>query len=93
MGKASKIQVDKRKPTRAGWATPEQETWLREQVPEFLNAKASGTKGLADFWPDTWQGWFEKWPEPLPVMLPVTDSESPQDTEKDRVLARKAVSC
>jgi hypothetical protein len=99
MGKVTKPDTVKIKHKRAGWATPEQETWLYEQIPGYLEAKALGIKALGDFWPVIVQSWFTKWPEPGVVMLPVTDgstqNESAQDTESDlapNVKARRDVS-
>jgi hypothetical protein len=77
MGKVITVKkIDKRKHNRAGWATPEQETWLRELIPKYVASKSPNKKNLGDFWGELWEGWFKNWPEPEPVMLPVADGST-----------------
>lgn len=95
MGKSKVIKSDPdtKKAGPKGWATPEQLTWLQEQVPRYFTAKASKT--LSDLWLSLWTEWFAKWPEPAPVMLPAPSSGSQQDVEDilaTNVDARKTVS-
>ena len=66
---------DKKKGGCRGWATSDQEQWLREQVPLYVAAQGVGVKGLAEFWPTIFESWFEKWPEPTPTMLPPPDTQ------------------
>ncbi|PPR06998.1 hypothetical protein CVT24_011094 [Panaeolus cyanescens] len=47
------------------WTTKEQETWLRQQVPAYRQAKASSA--TSSFYPKVYQGWREKWPTPAPT--------------------------
>ena len=42
------------------WTTPEQETFLRDNIASFLEHKAAKTKPL--FWSRIEREWFEQWP-------------------------------
>jgi hypothetical protein len=46
---------------RQSWATAEQEKWLKERLPKYIEAQSAK---LSEFWPEIWEGWFELWPEP-----------------------------
>ena len=48
---------------RKGWTTPDQETWLKEQIPAYLIARAGGQRGLTPFRNKLYEGWFTRWPQ------------------------------
>jgi hypothetical protein len=49
---------------RPGWATPQQEAWLKERLSEYTEAQRSGKRDMAGFWHSAWADWFNSWPEP-----------------------------
>lgn len=62
---------EKGKGGRRGWATSEQEAWLKDRISRYADAQGQTGKAnkgriraLGDFWPPLWEGWFEKWPLP-----------------------------
>jgi len=44
------------------WTTPEQQVWLEELIPEFVQAQQD--KVSRSFCKDTYDKWHEKWPTP-----------------------------
>jgi hypothetical protein len=89
MGKVSKpkIKHEKKRSGCRGWATPEQEAWLRKQIPSYLAAKDSSLKNLSDFWLPMWVTWSNEWPDML-LTLTTEDKERVQAV----IEARKLVS-
>jgi hypothetical protein len=91
-------EVDKKtrnpKGGRKGWATTEQEKWLRERIPAYHTAQATGARGLAEFWPPLWEGWFSTWPEPAEAESAEASSSKPDDSDQrcEAAQARKLVS-
>jgi hypothetical protein len=66
---------------RQSWATAEQETWLKERLPKYIEAQSAK---LSEFWPEIWEGWFGLWPEPTisnnsatSDVMPVPNTENP----------------
>ena len=49
---------------RKGWTTSDQETWLKEQIPAYLIARADGQRGLTPFRNKLYEGWFKRWGHP-----------------------------
>jgi hypothetical protein len=49
---------------RRGWATVEQQAFLKEQIPGFLIARVGGQRTLNPFWDKLYDDWFIRWPEP-----------------------------
>jgi hypothetical protein len=91
---------EKKRGGRRGWATEEQDVWLRNRVTSYMAAQATGAKSLAEFWPVTWEAWFTKWPEPTPIMLPPPASSTENEVAmptveslvENNIRARKTVS-
>jgi hypothetical protein len=92
-GPGEVVKVEK-KGGRKGWATDEQDKWLRERIPAYHAAQASGARGLSEYWPLLWEGWFSLWPEsagasssePAALLSVTTDQQC------EAVQARKLVS-
>lgn len=92
-------KIEKKKGGRKGWATVEQDFWLRARVPNYLVAQGGGPRALAEFWSLLWEEWFLQWPESVsPVVVAATTSASielttdQQDMLSDAVQGRKSVS-
>jgi hypothetical protein len=79
----------KNKGGRKGWATVEQDTWLRKQVSAFTAAQINGARGLAQFWPPLWEEWFTRWPE---TALPAEDVEDASEASAKQLERQKAQS-
>lgn len=63
------------------WVTPAQETWLNEQLPNYLAASAKNQ--YHKLWPSLYQSWFKRFPEPPPTSDDLTDSEHESDFEDE----------
>jgi hypothetical protein len=63
---AKKAAREPKKKGRRGWATDEQEAFLRSQIPSFLSSKSANLRG--DFWPPLWEQYFDRWPVPNAVV-------------------------
>jgi hypothetical protein len=81
----------------ATWATAEQDSFLRSQLPEFLDARK--LKTFHRYWPKIYLSWFESWPErdtALPdIPVSVTTEDMDDDTKEKLAAAideRKSVS-
>jgi hypothetical protein len=59
---------------RKGWATTDQENWLKLQIPEFLRARAGGQRTLTPFRNKLYEEWFVQW-------LNATESSGAATTE------------
>jgi hypothetical protein len=77
-----------------GWATDEQEEWLRGHLPNYAASQGKGQKALADFWPPLWEGWFEKWPSMMSAdagsaSMPAGDGMASGDESQKSAVAKK----
>jgi|HubBroStandDraft_1064217.scaffolds.fasta_scaffold02537_11 hypothetical protein len=59
----------KKKGGRKGWATAEQESWLRERMNDYQTGQGRGGRGLVAFWGPVFEGWFQHWPEGVEGMV------------------------
>jgi hypothetical protein len=55
--------VKNNKGGRRGWATPEQDKFLRDTEQSYLTCQELGRRSLANFWPELFETWFSRWPE------------------------------
>ena len=62
---AKKAAREPKKKGHQGWATDEQQAFLRSQIPSFLSSKSADLRG--DFWPPLWEVYFNRWPVPNAV--------------------------
>jgi hypothetical protein len=85
-GKKKAANGGQNKGGRPGWATPEQEEWLKSHLPNYMGSQGKGPKALVEFWPPLWEGWFDKWPE-----APASTADD-NDELKTAVVKRKVVS-
>lgn len=78
-GRTKDAKVKVNKGGRPVGSIQEQEEWLMERLPLFIEARQKGQKKLADFWPSIWEGWFEKWPmlEPSIPSVPMAEAADP----------------
>jgi hypothetical protein len=51
------------KDNRRTWTTPEQSTWLWDQITPYLEAKHDAQRSLQVFWQKLYKDWFLCWPE------------------------------
>lgn len=66
---------------RRSWTTDDQDKWLKERLPSFIDAQskkgAGKSKELSDFWSGLFESWFSKWPEPTASNNPSTADTTP----------------
>jgi hypothetical protein len=74
MTKARKDKTQKKKRGAPTWTTEDQEAWLEQKKPEYIQAQQDGHAGISNFWKASWDDWFERWP---------LASESVDETEAD----------
>jgi hypothetical protein len=61
---------------RKGWATADQDAFLKEQIPSYLTARADGQRGLNPFWNKLYESWFTRWPDPSTLQSEPADASS-----------------
>src|SRR5277367_3986226 len=66
---------------RRSWTTDDQDKWLKEHLPRFINAQSKKgvgkSKELSDFWSGLWESWFLQWPKPIASNNPTTADTAP----------------